>query len=938
MTQPDGSNFLNDIRMATILEGQTEIAVGVLEEDMDFEESFLITVTLNNQHDTFGGRQYDTLYEIPEGQEAVLMFTAYSDEGASVSISAENREFGEEKLVIPVTFTANTTEQSISTLTINYSVTEGSENAGSSFLPQNLYTDIQEVMVDITNDSGTIEVMIRLDNDNIDEADGSITVAIEVGAYMVPAENNSIEFQVMDDDEPVIQIQKPTNIEGDELNSVPAGQVVRFTFDRLMTEGNQSLDVDIQITQVGNVILWRVPNRVSFQVGQKSTEIDILTRRGEVATNSSITVTLVANSPLYTFGDELTTSRMIPVHSSDSVDQNRISVASEAVSSILEFLAGDEESEEPTPALNAGNVEYATAGDLKPIISINSSQSTINEGEKIYFQINSSITILSTIPVEVRVIGNAIESSQTAILSINSGERISSLIIPTANDNDANEDRTVTATIQPSRIYELGSNHSATVTISDAEDRDRLKSILETSNQQVLPELFSTTGNQILNAIDGRVQQYFNNNEQNTLVLDGNTAFTNIVTSSGGALANESISLREIIGNSSFSLNLFEETDIANSSTFWGVGDIQDISGYQVTNQQSWKGDSFVGQFGLDTRIGEETLAGVTYSASDAEVNYINYQDDQISYKSSTSGLHPYFGWKSNDGGIELSVQTGYGLGEVEIEYEDIYKGTLGTKYYTVAVESTKNIITNEDLLTRNTSELNLVFDSEFSQQNLESRDRYIDDSQIEFWHLDIATEGKHSTILTDSQTIDSSLTIGLIRRYAKNQYESGIGTSSNIEFADSSGLKISGVGNVIIPFENQIRSGIEGSLNFDTNQDQKGIQFEILGIYGNADSSDLEFSKNKSLNYLYSNDLESNESSQRLVSEIGYGFSAFDGLGSINPYTGMSLTDNSTSDYRLGSVLKLGSNIEFELLGKNSYNSQGTNSQSIELDGKISW
>ena len=84
---------------------------------------------------------------------------------------------------------------------------------------------------------------------------------------------------------------------------------------------------------------------------------------------------------------------------------------------------------------------------------------------------------------------------------------------------------------------------------------------------------------------------------------------------------------------------------------------------------------------------------------------------------------------------------------------------------------------------------------------------------QIEFWHLDIATEGNHSTILTDSQTIDSSLTIGLIRRYAKNQYESGIGTSSNIEFADSSGLKISGVGNVIIPFENQIRSGIEGSL-----------------------------------------------------------------------------------------------------------------------------
>ena len=54
-------------------------------------------------------------------------------------------------------FTANITEQFISTITINYSVTEGSENAGSSFLPQDRYTDIQERNpVVLTNGSGTI--------------------------------------------------------------------------------------------------------------------------------------------------------------------------------------------------------------------------------------------------------------------------------------------------------------------------------------------------------------------------------------------------------------------------------------------------------------------------------------------------------------------------------------------------------------------------------------------------------------------------------------------------------------------------------------------------------------------------------------------------------------------------------------------------------------
>ena len=134
----------------------------------------------------------------------------------------------------------------------------------------------------------------------------------------------------------------------------------------------------------------------------------------------------------------------------------------------------------------------------------------------------------------------------------------------------------------------------------------------------------------------------------------------------------------------------FKRTGIANSTTIWGLGNIQDISGYQSAGQQTWAGNTFIGQFGFDARISENTLTGVTYSFSDAKVNYVNFQDDQISYKSYTSGLHPYFGWKSNDGGTELSIQTGYGLGDVEIEYEDIYNGRLGTRYYTIAVESSK--------------------------------------------------------------------------------------------------------------------------------------------------------------------------------------------------------------------------------------------------------
>ena len=253
-------------------------------------------------------------------------------------------------------------------------------------------------------------------------------------------------------------------------------------------------------------------------------------------------------------------------------------------------------------------------------------------------------------------------------------------------------------------------------------------------------------------------------------------------------------------------------------------------------------------------------------------------------------------------------------------------------------MKAQKNLVINEDLLSGTTSELNLIFDSDFSQQSIESRDRLIDDSRFEFWNIDLATEGKQSSKIFESATLDRSLSIGLKRKYSIDESLFGIGTNTSFDYSNSSGINVSGLGNLTIPFENQIQGSIQGSLNFDRNQDQLGTQFEILGIYGNTDQSNAVIFELNRTDYFDSNNLATNEINQRLISEIGYGFSVFDSLGSIIPYTGMTLTNGSISDYRLGSVLKLGSNIELGLIGKNNSSSNGTNGQSIELDGKINW
>ena len=150
--------------------------------------------------------------------------------------------------------------------------------------------------------------------------------------------------------------------------------------------------------------------------------------------------------------------------------------------------------EEQSPSTNPSPTENANLTDTNPIVSISSNGLPVNEGETIYFQISTTNSVSRNIPIEVRVIGNVIESSRTAMVNIKSGERIGILPVSTINDDKPNGDRTITATVQTGTMYEVGQNKSASVIVSDFEDQNRVKNALTGANQVVLPEIFSTHG------------------------------------------------------------------------------------------------------------------------------------------------------------------------------------------------------------------------------------------------------------------------------------------------------------------------------------------------------------------------------------------------------------------------------------------------------------
>ena len=282
----------------------------------------------------------------------------------------------------------------------------------------------------------------------------------------------SVTFHIVDDDVPTIRLAK---LQPDD-NSIDAGDTIIFSLQRINTTNWNNQYIDIEIDHHESIpILWRLPNRVLIQAGQGSTNLEIKTLHNvNIASNASIQVSITEDQSEFKFGttDEDVTngvlSKSVTVFPSPTevTTHDRIAVANRAADEILEFLPTLEvPNEESSPSTNLSSTENTNI-DVSPIVSISSSRSPVNEGETIYFQLSTTINVSNSVLVEVKVTGNSIESNQTAMVNIKSGERIGILPISTINDDKPNGDRTITATIQSSDIYDLGTESSKTVTIS----------------------------------------------------------------------------------------------------------------------------------------------------------------------------------------------------------------------------------------------------------------------------------------------------------------------------------------------------------------------------------------------------------------------------------------------------------------------------------------
>ena len=780
---------------------------------------------------------------------------------------------------------------------------------------------------------------IMLNDDEEDEYDSRITIQVVSGTGYQPVSestpnaepSNTITILVKDDEELDLKIAIHEGVTG----PIEAGDPAEFVLTSTEDLPDGGLKIDIQVSQEGSFIPWRLPRSVHMVSSPQTLSIETVKRPGQDE-EGAISVEVLPG--LNSYGvDERNPSAGFRITNANPIttpdDEARISVASLVVNQLVDLINPPTNS--PSPAQSE-----PTLIPTRPTVSISATHNIIDEGAPIELIIttkNGDNTSNLTIALQVSQGTHLIVGSANQYVGM-SGHDTVSISIPTMDDDRASDDGVVSIGILEHESYVISADQSmAEVTVSDADDRQRRFSEISAHAQAFLPDLTGRMGANHLDIVSHRITQGFSEDSNQVLELGGQNSVTGILTTSGEAINENSTTLKSFLGDSSFAVSLISSDVNAIPTTLWGLGDYQNLSSSRNNQTIDWSGDLFTGHLGIDALIRDGLLTGISASVSESEIKFDNSATNAIQFDVRTTSLNPYLGWTSQNSNSELHATIGLGQGEIGIKQESYADTVLESESYSIGLTGNQVLYTSNSSLS-GTTNLSIKGDSWFAHQFIAGRDGILADFRTNAQHIRIRTEGTHQFDFATGSTLRPLVSVGVRNDVKDNQNVLGVEFTSGADYHNPIGLTIAGTGSMLVGQGNQIQKAIiNSSLNYDRSSDTRGFIIEVTPTWGFVDENiqDTLWSNNI-LDSNFENGQFSNGIS--LSGEIGYGLNIFSGDSVLTPFSGIEFSDYNANQYLIGTRLGLGANANFELSGIQEQSTNWNESTKVRFEGRLHW
>ena len=173
------------------------------------------------------------------------------------------------------------------------------------------------------------------------------------------------------------------------------------------------------------------------------------------------------------------------------------------------------------------------------------------------------------------------------------------------------------------------------------------------------------------------------------------------------------LGLKQAFGNASYLLPLAGGDGRDARFAAWACSDYRRLDGSDKGGTALWNGDVFNMQFGAETRLRPNMLAGLAVSRAENEIDYTIAGENGLGGTSDLrmTGVHPYFGLKPSSQ-LEIWGTAGFGTGTLRVS------NSAGVNYSGDARLATSAFGVNSRMLERGSTTLTVK--GEFGLANLD--------------------------------------------------------------------------------------------------------------------------------------------------------------------------------------------------------------------------
>lgn len=404
------------------------------------------------------------------------------------------------------------------------------------------------------------------------------------------------------------------------------------------------------------------------------------------------------------------------------------------------------------------------------------------------------------------------------------------------------------------------------------------------------------------------------------------------------ALESGTFDFGQLLAGSSFTLPLNAAGTgggLFRDVTIWGSGDYRDFSGgdRQVMH---YEGDVTSINFGMDSRVGADMLAGFSVSWAEAEVDYADINGVSGESTTTLTSVNPYVGWQASDS-INVWAAAGYGWGDVEINDDAADTQESDLEQQMVAAGVSGLLSSSGEVDQGGMTTVRIKAEAAYTWADIDG------EGTLEGLTLDanrsrLMLEATHEQALESGGTLSSSLEVGVRSDGGDGEDGEGFEAGVGLRFADpATGVSFEGRARALLGHDGDYDEwGFSGLVRIDPGADGVGLAVSIEPQWGQTASGVQQMWETDAIGGA----LLDSQSPLRMNARVAYGMVALWGgrQGVLTPYTDVSLSGEGSRRLSLGGQFNIGSSVQMSLEVLHDQPAYGDSDHGVMLRGNFNW